>query len=72
MSYKCPVCNKISPTSIDLVRHMMGRGDNAHREWINTKGFNYSGMLAAQFRSFGNEQYKRLAEALENETKVED
>ena len=50
MSYHCPVCNKVSPTSMDLVRHMMGRGDNVHREWINTKGFNYSGMLAAQFQ----------------------
>jgi len=49
---------------------MMGRGDNVHREWINSKGFNYSEMLASQFQSFGSEEYKRLAEILENESNL--
>ena len=71
MSYKCPVCNKISPTPRDLVRHIMGRGDKAHRDWINTKGFNYSKMLAEQVQAFGGAEYKRFAEVLEKETKIE-
>jgi hypothetical protein len=71
MSYRCPVCAKISPTPIDLVRHMMGRGDKDHREWINGKGFDYSKMLTEQALSFGGKEYKRFAEALEKETKVE-
>lgn len=70
MNYHCPVCNKISKTPMDLVRHIMGRGDRAHTDWINTKGFNYSEMLAAQFQSFGGVEYQRLAEVLESETKV--
>ena len=70
MSYHCPVCNKVSRTSADLVRHMMGRGDNVHRDWINTKGFKYPEMLAAQFQSFGSEEYKRLAQVLEKEPNV--
>jgi hypothetical protein len=70
MGYHCPVCNKVSRTSADLVRHMMGRGDNVHRDWIQAKGFNYADMLASQFQSFGSEEYKRLAQALENEPTV--
>lgn len=72
MSYICPVCYKVSNTPIDLVRHMMGRGDLVHRDWINSKGFNYSEMLATQLQSFGSQEYHRLAEVLENETQVED
>ena len=70
MDYHCPVCNKVSGTSADLVRHMMGRGDNVHRDWINAKGFNYAEMLASQFQSFGGEEYKRLAQVLQNESRV--
>ncbi len=70
MAYHCPVCNKVSSTSMDLVRHMMGRGDNIHRDWINAKGFHYAEMLASQFQSFGSEEYKRLAQVLENEPGV--
>jgi len=72
MNYHCPVCNKISPTAVDLVRHMMGRGDLIHRDWINSKGFNYSEMLAAQLQTFGSQEYNRLAEVLEQEAKEED
>ena len=73
MSYHCPVCNKVSNKSaLDLARHMIGRGDKVHRDWINSKGFKYSELLTLQFKSFGGEGYKALAEVLEKETKVED
>jgi hypothetical protein len=72
MKYYCPVCNKVSNTAIDLVRHMMGRGDLVHKDWINSKGFNYSEMLAAQLQTFGSKEYDRLAEVLENEAKAEE
>jgi hypothetical protein len=49
---------------------MTGRGDNVHRDWINAKGFKYAAMLASQFQSFGSEEYKRLAQVLEDEPKV--
>lgn len=70
MSYQCPVCNKVSSSPRDLVRHMMGRGDKDHREWIDSRGFNYSKMLYEQSMSFGGEEYTRFAEALEKETEV--
>ena len=72
MSYNCPVCNKVSSSSMDLARHMIGRGDKIHRDWINSKGFKFSELLAMQFRSFGGESYKSLADFLETETEVED
>ena len=72
MSYHCPVCNKVSSTSMDLAKHMIGRGDKVHRDWINAKGLKYSELLVMQFRSFGSEGYKTLANMLEKETKVED
>ena len=70
VNYHCPVCNKVTNTSMSLVRHMMGRGDKVHTDWINTKGFKYSELLAAQLQSFGSNEYKRLAEVLEAETKL--
>jgi hypothetical protein len=72
MSYKCPVCIKVSSSSMDLARHMIGRGDKEHREWINGKGFKYSELLTMQFRTFGSEGYKTLADLLEKETKTRD
>jgi hypothetical protein len=72
MSYHCPVCNKVSGSAMDLARHMMGRGDKVHRDWIKSKGFKYSDLLILQIKSFGGEGYKALAEVLETETKVED
>ena len=71
MKYQCPVCIKVSPSALDLVRHMMGRGDKTHREWIETKGFNYSKMLIEQAQAFGGAEYKRFAEVLETEAKIE-
>ena len=72
MSYHCPVCNKVSHSALDLGRHMVGRGDEVHRDWLSSKGFKYSELLAMQLKSFGGEGYKTLAEVLEKETKVED
>lgn len=72
MSYKCPVCNKVSNSAPDLARHMIGRGDKMHRDWVNSKGFKYSELLTLQFKSFGGEGYKALADLLEKETKVKD
>lgn len=72
MSYHCPACIKVSDTSLDLARHMIGRGDKVHRDWINSKGFKYSELLALQFKSFGGEGYKALSQLLEKETKVKD
>jgi len=73
MSYHCPVCNKVSNKSaLDLARHMIGRGDKVHRDWITSKGFKYSELLALQFKAFGGEGFKALAEVLEKETKVKD
>ncbi len=70
MGYHCPVCNKVSRTSIDLVRHMMGRGDGVHRDWISAKGFNYGNLLAAQFEDFGGKEYRQVADVLEKEPGV--
>jgi len=72
MSYQCPVCNKVSSSAMDLARHMIGRGDKVHRDWISAKGFKFSELLTMQFRSFGGEGYRALAEVLEKETEVED
>jgi hypothetical protein len=69
MSYHCPVCDKVSSTSLDLARHMIGRGDKVHRDWINGRGLKYSELLAMQFRSFGGEGYKALSDLLEREAK---
>jgi len=71
MSYHCPVCKKVSSTALDLARHMIGRGDEVHRDWINSKGFKYSDLLTLQLSSFGGEGYKALTEVLEKETKAE-
>jgi hypothetical protein len=51
---------------------MIGRGDKVHRDWIGAKGFKFSELLAMQFRSFGSEGYRALAEVLEKEAKVQD
>ncbi len=72
MSYHCPVCNKVSSTAMDLVRHIIGRGDKVHRDWISSKGFKYSELLALQLKSFGGDGFKTLAEVVEKETKVAD
>lgn len=70
--YKCPVCIKVSNTSLDLARHMMGRGDKVHRDWINGHGLSYAELLGMQMRSFGGEGFHTLAGLLEKEAKVDE
>ena len=72
MSYHCPVCNKVSPKALDLARHMMGRGDKVHRDWIKGKGMSYSAILSMQLKSFGGEGFKQLEDVLEKETRQKD
>ena len=72
MSYHCPVCNKVSPKALDLARHMFGRGDKVHRDWMKSKGMSYPELLTKQLQSFGGEGFKSLEEVLEKETKVKD
>jgi len=72
MGYHCPVCNKISGAPLDLARHMIGRGDKVHRDWIYSKGFKYSELLLKQIKEFGGEGFKTLADLLEKKCKVED
>lgn len=69
MSYHCPACRKVSVTSSDLARHVMGRGDRVHRDWLSSKGLKFSDLLAAQMKSFGGEGYATLSGLLERETK---
>ncbi|MBI4334758.1 MAG: hypothetical protein HY673_26185 [Chloroflexi bacterium] len=71
MSYRCPACIKVSPTATDLARHIMGRGDKVHRDWLASKGFRFSDLLRAQMKSFGGEGYAALSGLLERETRGE-
>ena len=71
MNYHCPVCNKVSASSYDLARHMMGRGDKVHRDWINANGLKFSELRILELKSFGGEGYKKLSAVLEKVTKVE-
>jgi hypothetical protein len=72
MSYHCPACNKVSPKALDLARHMMGRGDKVHRDWIKSQGLSYSEILQKQLQSFGGEGFRALEEVIEKKTKVND
>jgi hypothetical protein len=72
MSYHCPACNKVSKTALDLARHMMGRGDQVHRDWMKSQGLSYSEILQKQLSSFGGEGFKTLEEVIEKTTKVDD
>ena len=72
MSYQCLVCKKVSSTPLDLARHIIGRGDKVHKEWLQSKGFKYSELLTLQFKDFGGGGYRTLAALLEKEAKVED
>jgi hypothetical protein len=69
--YQCPVCNKVSGDPMDLTRHMLGRGDKIHREWIESKGFKYSQVLRDQLQSFGNKGYGPLAKVIDKECKAQ-
>lgn len=67
MAYKCPVCNKVWLNTMDMARHVFGIGDQAHKDWVNSKGLNFIELLLIQTMEPGNKGYKTLAELLEKE-----
>lgn len=67
MPYRCPVCKKIWPSTMELARHMLGTGDKDHKDWINSKGLSFADLLMMQTMEPGNKGYKTLAELLEKE-----
>jgi hypothetical protein len=72
MGYQCPACQKIWPSTMELARHMLGTGDQAHKTWINSKGLSFSNLLLMQTMESGNKGYVTLANLLEKEaSKVE-
>lgn len=72
MNYKCPVCQKIWPDTMNMARHVFGVGDQAHKDWVNSKGLNFVELLLIQTMEPGNKGYKILEELLEKEAeKVE-
>ncbi len=72
MNYKCPVCQKIWPDTMNMARHVFGVGDQAHKDWVNSKGLNFVELLLIQTMEPGNKGYKILGEMLEKEAeKVE-
>lgn len=72
MSYLCPICEKIWPDTMDLARHVFGVADQAHKDWVNSKGVNFIELLLIQTMEPGNKGYKTLAEILEREAKKVD
>lgn len=72
MNYKCPVCQKIWPDTMNMARHVFGVGDQAHKDWVNSKGLNFVELLLIQTMEPGNKGYEILGEMLEKEAeKVE-
>lgn len=72
MNYKCPVCQKVWPDTMNMARHVFGVGDQVHKDWVNSKGLNFVELLLIQTMEPGNKGYKILAELLEKEAeKVE-
>jgi len=67
VGYICPVCGKIWPDTMDLARHVFGVGNQAHKDWVNSKGLNFIELLLIQTMEPGNKGYKTLAELLEKE-----
>jgi hypothetical protein len=73
MGYKCPVCEKLRADTMDLARHVFGTGDQAHKDWVDSKGLNFIELLLIQTMEPGNKGYKTLANLLKKEAeKVED
>ena len=72
MSYRCPVCSKVSSTVMDLARHIIGQADKVDRDGIDAKGLRFSELITMQFRSFGGEGHKAQAEVLEKDTRIRD
>ena len=57
---------------MELARHVFGVGDQAHKDWVNSKGVNFIELLLLQTMEPGNKGYKALAEILEKEAKKVD
>ena len=72
MGYKCPACGKVWPDTMDLARHMFGIGDQAHKDWFNSKGLNFVELLFIQTMEPGNNGYKTLVELLDKEAEKVD
>ncbi len=73
MGYKCPVCEKLRADTMDLARHVFGTSDQAHKDWVDSKGLNFIELLLIQTMEPGNKGYKTLANLLKKEAeKVED
>ncbi len=70
--YKCPVCGKLWPNTMEVARHMLGTGDKEHRDWINSHGLKFSDLLLMEAMEPGNKGYKTLAELLEKEAEKVD
>lgn len=72
MNYKCPVCQKVWPDTMNMARHVFGVGDQVHKDWVNSKGLNFVELLLIQTMEPGNKGYKILEELLKKEAeKVE-
>jgi len=52
---------------MNMARHVFGVGDQAHKDWVNSKGLNFVELLLIQTMEPGNKGYKTLAELLEKE-----
>jgi len=52
---------------MEVARHMLGTGDKAHKDWINSKGLSFADLLIMQTTEPGNKGYKTLAQLLEKE-----
>lgn len=68
MSYKCPVCNRVTSTSMNLARHMMSVFDEEHIDWIERKGLDPRNLMDP---SGGRGNYTPLAELLEREARID-
>ena len=67
MGYKCPVCEKVWPDTMNMARHVFGVGDQKHKDWVNSKGLSFIELLLVQTMEPGNKGYQQLAELLEKE-----
>ncbi|HOP85606.1 MAG TPA: hypothetical protein PLM71_02355 [Syntrophorhabdaceae bacterium] len=67
MNYKCPVCKKEWPTSLQVARHIFGTGDKPHREWVGSKGYSYIDLLLEQVSAPGNKSYEIMSKLVEEE-----
>lgn len=72
MGYKCPACGKVWPDTMNLARHFFGTSDQAHKDWVSSKGLNLIELLLVQTMEKGNKGYKTLADLLEKEAEKVD